>query len=90
MSHSTEQKDGGFIPDSSKLECSNVFEGEKKNYRDLYKVQRDFIASGGHFRTLCDDPKCQEVSLTPAVKLALLFNCTRYHMSGCDYLITES
>lgn len=49
MSHSTEQKDGGFIPDSSKLECSNVFEGEKKNYRDLYKVQRDFIAIGWTF-----------------------------------------
>lgn len=30
MSHPTEQKDGGFIPDSSKLECSNVFEGAKK------------------------------------------------------------
>lgn len=30
VSHPTEEKDGGFIPDSSKLECSNVFEGAKK------------------------------------------------------------
>lgn len=57
VSHSTEQKDGGFIPDSSKLECSNVFEGEKKKLQGPLQGPKGLYSFWWTFENLVWRPK---------------------------------